>query len=71
MSTSYQSVNAKCPFYLGESDLCVSCCGLFDGSKTQKHTFADKKKIKRYKAAFCDNIEHYMNCEIYRLLANK
>ena len=68
MSTMYDDVNAKCPFFLSSSDRRISCEGITEGCVTNIE-FKSKEKRNRHRRTLCD--AKYGNCKIYRMLEEK
>ena len=68
MSTMYDDVNAKCPFFLSSSDKRISCEGITEGCVT-KIEFKSKEKRNRHRRKLCD--AGYNKCEIYKMLEKK
>nr|DAX63403.1 MAG TPA: hypothetical protein [Caudoviricetes sp.] len=68
MSTNFESVHVKCPFYLNEDSLYISCQGVLEGSHIQKHLFKDKKAKDEHKKQFCNSLDCFKNCKICKLI---
>lgn len=67
MST-YDDVNAICPFFLAGDKQRITCEGLIDGSRCINR-FDYSKDREHYRSKYCDG--HYEQCRIYRALNQK
>ena len=68
MGTTYDSVNAICPFYKSSVGKRITCEGITDDCITNID-FKSKNKKALHRSIFCDN--KYKNCEVYRMLEAK
>lgn len=67
MST-YDDVNAICPFFLSGDKKRITCEGLIDRSRCINR-FDYSKDREQYRSKYCD--KHYEQCRIYRALNQK
>lgn len=67
MST-YDDVNAICPFFLAGDKQRITCEGLIDRSRCINR-FDYSKDREHYRSKYCDG--HYEQCRIYRALNQK
>ena len=68
MSTMFDDVNAKCPYFQRSEKRKISCEGVTDGCTTNLE-FKTKAKRNLQRELFCD--DKYTNCEVYRMLEEK
>ena len=68
MSTSYDDVNAKCPFFSSSDRERIICEGITD-SCISIIKFKDKSTRTEHKEIFCDS--QYEKCYMYRALNSK
>lgn len=63
--TTYNSTNAKCPFYCGDSKYFVRCEGIVEDSTLTLSFRSQKEREKQFGLFCCDE---YEKCEIYRMV---
>lgn len=68
MSTNYDCVNTKCPFYMGETVIKISCEGIFKNAAISS-TFKTGEGKKRHKKYYCNNLYKY--CPLYKSICQK
>ncbi len=68
MSTMFDDVNAKCPFFLSSSQRKISCEGITEDCITCL-SFSSQQKRNSHRKLFCD--ARYRNCEIFKMLEEK
>ena len=68
MPTSFDDVEAQCPYFIYSSKKAIVCEGIIDGSTT-KMQFDTQDKRNQHRSLFCDS--KYKNCEICRMLEGK
>ena len=57
----YDSALAVCPYYHKCDSNRICCDGVETGSTTHV-VFGDPKRLKAYRARYCDNIKNYKRC---------
>lgn len=67
MST-YDDVNAICPFFLSGDKQRITCEGLIDRSRCINR-FDYGRDCEQYRSKYCDR--HYEQCRIYKVLNKK
>ena len=67
-SSSFDDVNAKCPFYSSSKNERIICEGITDECISILR-FENKKCRNRYRARYCDT--HYERCSLYKALEDK
>ena len=68
-SGSYKQVNVRCPFYkFDDGRRRITCEGIIENSSLAL-IYRNRKDYETQISVFCS--EHYHNCEVYRLLAEK
>ena len=70
MSTQYESVAVKCPYFLQLDERAIKCKGRARGS-TIKYSMLSNKQRDRYLDQYCKGIRACECCEIYKMLASK
>lgn len=72
MATSFDDIEAKCPFYQGLETInkyaCIKCEGVTDKTII-KLQFIGKRNRDEYKALRCDN--DYESCTLAKMLDSK
>lgn len=68
MSTMFDDVEAKCPYFCSNDNREIRCEGIMDGCITVLR-FDSQRKRKLHRSVFCD--AKYKNCEIFRMLEDK
>lgn len=68
MSTMFDDVYVKCPFFLSSGKRTISCEGITDDCTTILN-FSSQEKRNLQRRIFCD--DKYKCCEIYRMLREK
>ena len=68
MSTQYESVAVKCPYFLQLDERAIKCKGMERGS-TIKYSMLSNKQRDRYLDQYCKGIRACECCEIYKMLA--
>ena len=68
MPTSFDDVEAQCPYFQYSQKKYIVCEGIIDGSTT-KLEFNTKSKRDQHRRLFCDS--KYCNCEIHMMLEGK
>ena len=66
--STYDDVNAICPFFLSGDKQRITCEGLIDRSRCINR-FDYSKDREQYRSKYCD--KHYEQCRIYRALNQK
>ena len=67
----YSSKYVVCPFYSMEYPINIYHIeGIYKGNKVHI-SFANKDKRNLQKKRFCESLENYKQCPIYKLLAEK
>lgn len=67
MPTNWDAAYTKCPFYVSENKLSISCEGLIS-SKSAVHLFNRQKEKQNHKYKFCNNAKSYKYCSYYYIL---
>lgn len=68
MTTMFDDVNARCPFFLASGKRSISCEGITD-TCTVKVEFKNGAERNLHRKVFCD--EKYKNCELYQVIEEK
>ena len=68
MPTSFDDMEAICPYFQYSQKKYIVCEGIIDGSTT-KLQFDTQGKRNQHRRLFCDS--RYENCEICRMLEGK
>ena len=68
MSTMFDDVDVRCPFFLSSGKRHITCEGITDDCTTTLN-FASQEKRNMQRRIFCD--DKYECCEIYRMLREK
>ena len=68
MPTSFDDMEAICPYFQYSQKKHIVCEGIIDGSTT-KLQFDTQDKRNQHRRLFCDS--KYKNCEICRMLEGK
>lgn len=66
----FESLKAKCPFYLGEHHQQIYCEGIKKGT-TIHVAFGSATKYREHKDSFCCAFDNYKNCLIAKALNSK
>lgn len=64
------SAEVVCPMYKAEEIKKICCEGFADKIYLQTY-FAGQKQKENYKKGFCENMQNYKACPIYRLAAKR
>lgn len=69
MATSWLSAEVKCPFYISDDGVKLTCENGLEHALTMNHKFeSTHEKIRHMKRCCCNN---YQRCLYYRLIAGK
>lgn len=68
--SEYVSKYAVCPFYRRHNDNRI-CCEGTDTTNTINLVFENKRQLKDYARAHCDNIQGHKHCLVCRALNSK
>jgi hypothetical protein len=67
----YCSKEVVCPFYSMQDHIRIYHIeGIYKGNRVHI-SFTSKDKLRLHRDRFCDNINNYKACPIYKLLAEK